>query len=118
MGKLSITEQEIAETYCHGLTDKEVANIIGKPVWTIRTHKKHIYNKLGISTTHELVLYMVAKFTNHKWDLKELRLKGLSAILCCIILVDIFNCHTFDNGIRVRTQTSKTIRTRTRNLYE
>lgn len=39
MDRLSETELVIAEKYCHGLTDKEVADQLGKPVWTIRTHK-------------------------------------------------------------------------------
>lgn len=115
MKELSTTERQIAESYCHGYTDKEVANVTGKPIWTIRTHKKHIYQKLGISTTHELVLYMVSKFVNSNWNLKELRLKGLSAILTLIIVVDIFNFSNPDFcNVRTRTQLCRTVRVRSR----
>lgn len=87
MERLTPTELDIAEKYCHGLTDKEVACETGSPVWTIRTHKKHIHSKLGISTTHELVLYMVARETGRDWDVKELRKRGLSAVLALLILL-------------------------------
>lgn len=90
MKRLSETEQNIAEWYCHGLTDKEVADVVDKPVWTIRTHKKHIYTKLGISTTHELVLFMVTVHLHREWNLSELRRRGLAAILCALILFDTF----------------------------
>lgn len=71
----------MAEQYCHGLTDKEIADKLHKPIWTIRTHKKRIYKKLMIATTHELVLYMVAYFLNRQWDISALRQFGLSSIL-------------------------------------
>lgn len=86
MAELSDTELLVAGQYCHGLTDKEVADALGKPVWTIRTHKKHIYNKLSISTTHELVLYMVARENKVKWSVRELRRRGLAAVLALIMI--------------------------------
>lgn len=86
MTALSETEYSIAEKYCHGLTDKEVAEELGKPIWTIRTHKKHIHAKLGISTTHELVLYMVSLWSGKAWNIKEVRQKGLAAVMCVIML--------------------------------
>lgn len=86
MGVLSETELVIAELYCHGLTDKEIAAELDKPIWTIRTHKKHIHSKLGISTTHELVLYMVSVKSGKNWDLKELRRRGLAAVMCVLML--------------------------------
>lgn len=86
MNALSETEHTVAELYCHGLTDKEVADELGKPVWTIRTHKKHIHAKLGISTTHELVLYMVSRKSGKDWDLKEVRRRGLAAVMCAIMM--------------------------------
>lgn len=90
MKMISETELVIAEWYCHGLTDKEIAEQLGKPVWTVRTHKKHIYTKLGISTTHELVLYMVSRHFEKEWDLRELRRRGLAAVLCSLMLFHIF----------------------------
>lgn len=86
---LSETEKLVAEQYCHGLMDAEIAETLSKPVWTIRTHKKHIYKKLGIATTHELVLYMVSVFVGKKWDAKEVRRAGLAAILMLVMLFQI-----------------------------
>lgn len=89
MKMLSDTELVIAEWYCHGLTDKEIAEVLDKPVWTVRTHKKHIYSKLGISTTHELVLYMVSRHFGKVWNLREVRRSGLAAVLCSLMLFHI-----------------------------
>lgn len=89
MKALSDTELVVAGWYCHGLADKEVADIMGKPVWTIRTHKKHIYVKLGISTTHELVLYMISRHFGRVWNIGELRRRGLAAVMCLLMLFHI-----------------------------
>lgn len=76
-----MVELKVAELYCHGLLDKEVANRLDKPIWTIRTHKKHIYKKLGISSQQELVLYMVARYVGSAFDITSIRKFGLKAIL-------------------------------------
>lgn len=76
-----MVELKVAELYCHGLIDKEVADRLGKPIWTIRTHKKHIYKKLGISSQQELVLYMVARFVGSVFYITSIRKFGLKAIL-------------------------------------
>ena len=70
----------IAEQYCHGLIDKEVAENLGMPIWTIRTHKKRIYRKLGISSQQELILYLVARFIGASFNIKAIRKYGLQAI--------------------------------------
>lgn len=67
--------------YCHGLIDKEVADRIGKPVWTVRTHKKHIYKKLGICTPQEIVLFMVARYLGREFNKELVRKLGIKAIL-------------------------------------
>lgn len=60
--------------------DKEIADRLGKPVWTVRTHKKHIYNKLGIASTQELVLYMVAEYIGSEFRREQVNMFGLKAI--------------------------------------
>lgn len=85
--ELSPTEFHIAESYCRGLIDKEVAEVVDKPVWTVRTHKKHIYQKLQISSMQELVLWMVCKRIGKVWDAREVRLRGLSAILSILLFI-------------------------------
>jgi len=85
--QLSEMEVCVAEQYCHGRTDKEIADVLEKPVWTIRTHKKHIYKKLSIATTHELVLYMVSRFVGVEWDAQEVKRRGLAALLTLLLLL-------------------------------
>lgn len=86
---LSNTEKCVAEKYCHGFTDKEIADALHKPIWTIRTHKKHIYKKLNIATTHELVLYMVSVFVGKEWNAPEVKRIGLAALLTVLMLFQI-----------------------------
>lgn len=94
MKELSDMENRVAEQYCHGFTDKEIADVMDKPIWTVRTHKKHIYKKLNIATTHELVLYMVAKFVGKEWNAEEVKRSGLAALL---LLIMIFHITVVDN---------------------
>lgn len=106
MTPLSETELAVAEKYCHGLTDKEISSDLGKPIWTIRTHKKHIYKKLSIATTHELVLYMVSLFVGKEWNMAEVRRRGLAALLLCLFCVFLAmenRCDYF-RGRRIRVE--------------
>ena len=107
MKDLSDTEVCVAEQYCHGLTDKEIADVIDKPIWTVRTHKKHIYKKLSIASTHELVLYMVSRYLGKKWDAKEVRRMGLAALLTVLMLFHIVvveNKELYRRGRRVEVE--------------
>lgn len=49
MISLSPTELLVANEYCKGLADKEVAGNLNKSVWTVKTQKRTIYRKLGCS---------------------------------------------------------------------
>ena len=49
MESLSCAEREIANEFCKGFSDKEVADNLDKSYWTVKTQKKAIYKKLGIS---------------------------------------------------------------------
>lgn len=89
MKALSDTENQVAEQYCHGLTDKEIASVLDKPIWTVRTHKKHIYKKLSIATTHELVLFMVSRFVGKEWNADEVKRKGLAALLLVVFMFNL-----------------------------
>ena len=61
MESLSCVEREIANEFCKGFSDKEVADNLDKSYWTVKTQKKAIYKKLGISKDTELILYMVCE---------------------------------------------------------
>lgn len=79
--ELSPTEWEIAKEYCFGQTDKEVANRLKKPIWTIKTHKRNIFKKLCVSTTHEMVIYCICIFLNINWDIQRMHNEGLAIFL-------------------------------------
>ena len=109
---LSPTELRIAELYCHGLIDKEISEQVNKPIWTVRNHKRHIYQKLGISSTHELVLYMVCRYLGKEWNLRELRLRGLSAFLAILLLFTAVMGNSPERQMRSARRTNTSVRAR------
>lgn len=66
--------------YCRGLTDKEVAALLFKSYWTIKTQKKQIYQKLGVSKDTELMAYMICERKGVKFSIKKLREKGIELL--------------------------------------
>ena len=54
MESLSLTERIIADEFCKGLSDKEVADNLNKSYWTVKTQKKSIYRRLKLLETHFL----------------------------------------------------------------
>lgn len=44
---LSEREHLVAEQYCKGLADKEVADSLQRSEWTIKAQKRDIYKKTG-----------------------------------------------------------------------
>ena len=47
---------------------------------TVRVQKREIYRKLGISKETELLWYMVLERLGRRFDLGEIRKKGIEAI--------------------------------------
>lgn len=47
--------------YCHGWSDKEVADRLSISYETVRVHKKSIYRKKGVTKDTELVMSMVCE---------------------------------------------------------
>lgn len=75
---LSRAEREVALALCRGLTDKEVADMLCRSYHTIRTQKKSVYRKLGISKDTELVAAMVCEHKGIAFNLQALREKGVT----------------------------------------
>ena len=65
---------------CRGLTDKEVAERLYRRYHTVRTQKKAIYHKLGVSKDTELMWYMIFERLGKEFDLSEIREKGIESI--------------------------------------
>ena len=62
---------------CRGLTDKEVADRLFRSYHTVRTQKKAIYRKLGVSKDTELLWYMIFERLGKEFSLNYIREKGL-----------------------------------------
>lgn len=96
MISLSPAEMLVANEYCKGLADKEVANNLSKSVWTIKTQKRAIYRKLGISKDTELLLYMICDRLKRNFDLNELRKHGLELLFSILFVVMQVTCNDID----------------------
>ena len=77
---MSKAEREVALALCRGLSDKEVADVLFRSYHTVRVQKREIYRKLGISKETELLWYMVLERLGRRFDLGEIRKKGIEAI--------------------------------------
>ena len=58
---LSEREREIFQLIAEGHSNKEVAAVLGVSPATIETHRAHIFEKLDVHSTAELVLYAVRR---------------------------------------------------------
>ena len=109
---LSPAEMLVANEYCKGLADKEVADNLNKSVWTVKTQKRTIYRKLGISKDTELLLYMICDKLKRDFDLNELRKHGLELLFSILFILMQVTCNEIDLR-RARTPS----RTRTAMRY-
>lgn len=77
---MSPAERRVAEEYCKGLSDKEVADALCRSYHTVKTQKKTIYRKLGISKDTELLWWMICDRMGICFDLVEIRRYGMDII--------------------------------------
>lgn len=70
----------VALQYAKGLSDKEVAASLFRSVYTIKTQKKTIYRKLGISKDTELLWWLICKRLRIKFDLNNIRTNGIEIL--------------------------------------
>lgn len=75
---LSPAERDVALALCRGLTDKEVADMLCRSYHTVRTQKKAVYRKLGVSKDTELMAAMVCEHKGIVFSLSEMRRKGVT----------------------------------------
>ncbi len=66
--------------FCKGLTDKEIADRLFRSYHTVRTQKKNIYQKLGVSKDTELLWWMIFERLGKEFSLKLIREKGIENI--------------------------------------
>ena len=75
---LSPAEREVALALCRGLSDKEVADMLCRSYHTVRTQRKAVYRKLGVSKDTELMAAMICEHKGITFTLEALREKGVS----------------------------------------
>lgn len=56
---LTERETEVLRMFAEGRSYKEIADQLNISVRTVETHKKHLHEKLGLSTTTDLVKYAI-----------------------------------------------------------
>ena len=66
--------------FAKGLQDKEVANNLYRSYWTVKTQKKAIYKKLGITKDVELLWWLVCKRLGIEFDLVRIRRIGIEVL--------------------------------------
>lgn len=77
---ISKSERRVAEEYGKGLSDKEVADNLCKSYWTVKTQKRAIYEKLGVSKDTELLWWLVCERLRIDFNLAEIRRRGLDIL--------------------------------------
>lgn len=77
---MSRAEYEVALEYAKCLSDKEVSVNLFRSYWTIKTQKKAIYRKLGISKDTELLWWLICKELGIRFKLQTIRIKGIKTL--------------------------------------
>ncbi len=80
-------ELQVCEEFAKGLQDKEVADRLGKSIWTVKTQKKMAYLKLGIQNSSELTLYVICRQLGKEFDLKKIREFGISVLFSMLFML-------------------------------
>ena len=75
---LSRAEREVALALCKGLSDKEVADMLCRSYHTVRTQRKAVYRKLGVSKDTELMAAMICEHKELEFSISRLREKGVT----------------------------------------
>ena len=93
---LSQEEMRVAKEFCKGYSDKEVADHLCKSYWTVKTQKKMIYQKLGISKDTELLWWMICDRLRINFYLSEIRKHGIEILFCFLFIIMQVTCHAGD----------------------
>jgi DNA-binding NarL/FixJ family response regulator len=72
MTALNRREEEIARLVASGLSNAEVAQRLSLSLYTVKNHLFHAYEKLGISTRIELLLYMLSHYKSRESEENEI----------------------------------------------
>jgi DNA-binding NarL/FixJ family response regulator len=73
---LTKREQELVPLVANGLTNREISTQLGVSEHTIKNHLFRIYEKLGISSRVELILYAVSERDKNSSQLQPRRVNS------------------------------------------
>ena len=62
--KLTERERQISDLVLFGLTDKGIASHLGISPWTVRSHLRRIFAKVGVCSRVELAALTASQLTN------------------------------------------------------
>lgn len=68
-GRLSEREQEVLQLAARGLSNKEIARELGVGLRTVHTHFRRVFDKLGVASRTEAVVYALRRGWLHLEDL-------------------------------------------------
>jgi len=71
MARLTVRERDVVHLVADGMRNQEIANKLALSEHTIRNYLLRIYDKLGISSRVELVLYAVSGTDSPPMPIKE-----------------------------------------------
>jgi DNA-binding CsgD family transcriptional regulator len=66
--KLSPTETRILQLICEGLDGKQITRRLNSNYWTIRTLRRRIHEKTGLSKATQLVVYAIRHGIYDPWE--------------------------------------------------
>lgn len=108
---LTHREMEIAELISFGLTEKEIANYLDISVFTLKTHKRNLFNKTGCRNIADVTRWYIQEVSGIKIEPKEPIKKLVSVFMLILIIIAEFSTSEFVRSrIRTKTVTTRTAR--------
>jgi len=108
-------EWEVAELISFGLTEKEISDHMDIAFWTVKSHKKNLFNKTGCRNIADVTRWYLQETTGIRLEPKPAIKKLVSAFMLVLVMLSEFSTSEFiRTRIRVKPQTLKTMRARPR----
>jgi len=115
MNKVTQKEWEVAELISFGLTEKEISNLLGSSINTIKSHKRNIYNKIGCRNISDVTRWYIQESSGIRIEPHDTFRKLISTFLMLLVLVAEFSTSEFLRArVRVRSTSTRAIRSGTR----
>jgi len=108
-------EMEIAELISFGLTEKEISNYLEISFFTLRTHKRNLFNKTGCRNIADVTRWYIQEVSGIKIEPREPFKKMVSIFMLILIIIAEFSSGEFVRSkVRIKTITPRTVRSNRR----